>query len=281
MNDVSMLEKNAMNIINNIGEVESLMLKEKQVECSVNHRFGPGVYIREVNIPAGTLAIGHHQNFDHMNIFLKGRVTMVNEDGSLTELVAPMIFVGKPGRKIGYINEDMTWLNVYPTEEKDIEKLEAKYVTKSDGWIESVGYQKKIKAAQAIAELQTKEKTSLISKNHDHGERKVNFIELPGESYKIKLGNFLNNEKAVFATATIEPGEFIGEVTVDGKSTMLDFYVQHSEKPNAKLVKTPGLNINLVAIEKINGCKGGLDGDMITIDYRQVNKLKLLSRGGL
>jgi hypothetical protein len=91
--------------------------------------------MREVTIPSGSIAIGHHQNFEHMNIFLKGRVTMVNSDGTTSELNAPMCFVGKPGRKIGYIHEDVVWLNVYPTEETSVEKLEAHYLTKSEGFL--------------------------------------------------------------------------------------------------------------------------------------------------
>ena len=68
---------------------------------------------------------------------LAGRVTMLNDDGSTTEYKAPMIFVGKPGRKIGFVHEDMTWLNVYPNvenEQLNITKLEDKYLTKSDGF---------------------------------------------------------------------------------------------------------------------------------------------------
>lgn len=117
-------------------KLEDLMLSLPQVDCNLVHSFGPGTYIRQITIPAGTVAIGHYQNFDHVNIFVKGKVLMVNDDGSQSVLTAPMTFVGKPGRKIGYIIEDMTWINVYPTEETDIEKLEAKYVTKSDVFLE-------------------------------------------------------------------------------------------------------------------------------------------------
>ena len=81
--------------------LEKTFLEEPQVACPVIHRFGPGVYIREVSIPQGTIAIGHKQKHEHLNVFLKGRVSMFNEDGSISQLKAPMIFVGKPGRKIG------------------------------------------------------------------------------------------------------------------------------------------------------------------------------------
>jgi hypothetical protein len=112
------------------------MLKHDQADCPVVHHFGPGVYMREVKIPAGALAVGHHQNFDHMNVLLKGRLTVVNDDGSTSELAAPMMFVGRPGRKIGYIHEDVVWLNIYATDETDIEKLEATLVTKSQAVLE-------------------------------------------------------------------------------------------------------------------------------------------------
>lgn len=122
-----------------IEAVEKTMLAMPQVDCPVIHSFGPGTYIREVKIPSGVYAIGHHQNFEHINIFLKGRVSMLNDDGSFTELVAPMHFIGKPGRKVGYIHEEITWINVYPTTETDIEKLENHFVTKSATWLESNG----------------------------------------------------------------------------------------------------------------------------------------------
>jgi len=60
------------------------MLKVKQAECPVVHRFGPGIYIREVTIPYGTFSIGHYQTIEHLNIMLEGKVIMVNEDGSKT-----------------------------------------------------------------------------------------------------------------------------------------------------------------------------------------------------
>src|SRR3990167_9320396 len=69
--------------------MEQYYLKQDQVECSVIHRFGPGIYIREVHIPAGTFAIGHHQKFEHVNIMLKGRVTILNENGITSKLEAP------------------------------------------------------------------------------------------------------------------------------------------------------------------------------------------------
>jgi len=117
-----------------IEALEADMLKMDQVDCPVIHRFSPGLYIREVSIPAGTLAIGHFQKTEHLNIFLQGRVLIMGDNGKARELAAPMIFAGKPGRKFGYIKEDVVWLNVYPTDETDIDTLEEMYLDKSVAW---------------------------------------------------------------------------------------------------------------------------------------------------
>ena len=68
-------------------ELEDAMLSLPQLPGPVTHSFGPGTYVREVTFPAGAVVIGHHQNFEHLNIFVKGRVTMFNEDGTYTELL--------------------------------------------------------------------------------------------------------------------------------------------------------------------------------------------------
>ena len=117
--------------------IEKRMLSLPQVECPVVHSFGPGLYIRELRMATGTLAMGHEQKFEHINILAQGKILMLNDDGSKTILEAPKTFVGKPGRKVGYVLEDIIWFNVYPTDETDIEKLENMYVEKSDTWEEN------------------------------------------------------------------------------------------------------------------------------------------------
>ncbi len=67
---------------------EKEMLTYDQAECGVIHRFYPGIYIREVTLPKGILAIGHHQKNEHLNVFLKGRVTMLKADGKIVDTKA-------------------------------------------------------------------------------------------------------------------------------------------------------------------------------------------------
>ena len=52
----------------------------------------------------------------------------IKDDGEVVELVAPMTFVGKPGRKIAHIIETVVFQNIFATDETDIEKLELMFV---------------------------------------------------------------------------------------------------------------------------------------------------------
>lgn len=115
---------------------EAVMLAMPQAECPVFHRFGPGVYIREMLIPAGTLILGHAHRHDHINVMLAGTFALVNDDQTVTVLKAPQFFIGRAGRKIGYAIEDTVWQNIFATEERDLDRLEAMFVEKSDAYLQ-------------------------------------------------------------------------------------------------------------------------------------------------
>ena len=113
--------------------IERLYLEMPQVECPVVHHFGPGVYIREIHMPKGIVALGHHQRFDHLNVMLRGKVAMICDDDVVRVVQAPYIYTGKPGRKFGYVMEDVVWQNVYPnpTDTRDVAALEGHFLDKS------------------------------------------------------------------------------------------------------------------------------------------------------
>ena len=116
-----------------VADLEKEMLEMPQADCPVAHHFGPGIYIREVTLPAGIFAVGHAQRYEHLNIMLTGKVAIVDGD-QVRVLEAPLIFTGKPGRKVGYVLETCVWRNVYATNETDIDTLEAHYLDKSENW---------------------------------------------------------------------------------------------------------------------------------------------------
>jgi len=95
-----------------------------QVDCPVQHFFGPSIYIREVVMPAGTVVVGKYHKHDHLCNMVEGRMIVVGEDGEQREVAAPAVFMAKKGRKTAYILETVRFQNIYSTEETDVEKLE-------------------------------------------------------------------------------------------------------------------------------------------------------------
>lgn len=121
-----------------IEQAEKALLEFPQLDCPLTHKFAPGVYLREIFMPAGTIVIGHEHKTAHFNVVLAGRARVMM-DGVVEEIVAPCTFVSQPGvRKVLYILEDMRWATVHPTKETRIDKLERKLVKKSLAWVEQL-----------------------------------------------------------------------------------------------------------------------------------------------
>ena len=95
-----------------------------QVDCPVQHFFGPSIYIREVVMPAGTVVVGKYHKEDHLCNMVEGRMVVVGEDGEQREVSAPAVFMAKKGRKTAYIIETVRFQNIFSTNETDVEKLE-------------------------------------------------------------------------------------------------------------------------------------------------------------
>lgn len=107
-----------------IGTLYDTAIAQPQIQCEEKHHFGPNIYIKEVTMPAGALIIGKHHRMEHLCNMVSGRMFILQDDGSKKELVAPMTFMAKPGRKVAYIVETVVFQNIYSTSETDIEKLE-------------------------------------------------------------------------------------------------------------------------------------------------------------
>jgi len=107
-----------------LGALYGAAVAQPQVKCEEKHHFGPNIYIKEVTMPAGSLIIGKHHRMEHLCNMVSGRMFILQDDGSKKELVAPMTFMAKPGRKVAYIVETVVFQNIYSTSETDIEKLE-------------------------------------------------------------------------------------------------------------------------------------------------------------
>lgn len=268
-----------------VERLEGAMLGLPQVQCPVLHHFGPGIYIREVTLPAGIFAIGHEQRFEQLNIMLRGAVVVIGEDGGLKKLQAPLMYVGPPGRKVGYVLEETVWLNVYATEERDIDKLEEMFLRKSDTW---QAYSQELQRLQEAAHLEdrldfevlvkaagfTPEQVRAVSENTEDQ------VPMPeGVAPKVTIRPSPIEGRGVFLSAPAEEGEVLAPARIGGMRTPVGRYTNHSRSPNARYIKADTGDIYLMATRAIQGCCGGSPGEEVTIDYRQALALSNIHIG--
>ena len=102
----------------------------EQLELVNQDLFCPGVYIRLLEMPAGSTVVSKIHKTEHFAIALSGKAMVVYADRK--EIVeGPKIMVTKPGtQRALHILEDATWLTIHATEETDVDVIEEKIIAK-------------------------------------------------------------------------------------------------------------------------------------------------------
>jgi len=242
-----------------VAHLEDVMLDMDQSYCPVTHTFSNGVYVREVFMPKDSLIVGHFHKTPHLNIMISGVLEIIDGDDK-TILEAPMMFTGKEGRKVARIIEDCVWLNVYGTDEQDIDKLEAMFMIKSPVFIDRVVTNNYLEVIQEYGFDESMVRS--ISEVDD-------LVPLPYGSYKFKVGDSSIEGRGIISTGNIEMNEFIGMCRIGDNRTSLGRYLNHSPNPNTKMIVV-GDCIGLIALDGIYGCSGGMEGVELTVDYSDV-----------
>lgn len=107
--------------------IEAELAQMPQVDCPVVHRFTPGLYIREITMPAGTLITSAVHKTQHPFVISKGRIRVVSETEGAVEYVAPYCGVTMPGtRRMLLAIEETVWTTFHvikPEEAGDVERI--------------------------------------------------------------------------------------------------------------------------------------------------------------
>lgn len=105
-------------------------------DYATEHYFAPGIYVRQVTMPAGHGIIGHEHKTEHLNVVLTGSA-LVWMDGAVQKITAPATFKSSPGvRKVLLILEDCTWQTIHPTHATDLDQLADELIVKSPYFLE-------------------------------------------------------------------------------------------------------------------------------------------------
>lgn len=92
--------------------------------------FTPGIYVRKLVMPAGTLVVAKRHAQEHVCIISQGRATVTTELGT-QEICAPMHFISQAGAKrVVLVHEDMVWTTIHRTDKTDLAEIEDELIIK-------------------------------------------------------------------------------------------------------------------------------------------------------
>jgi len=105
-----------------VQRLEDQIAAMPQCECPVRNHFAPGVYLREMTIPAGVTAVGAVHKTEHLAIVV-GHCLVTTDDG-VQEIRGYAVVHAKPGiKRAAHAIADTVFTTIHATEETDLEKL--------------------------------------------------------------------------------------------------------------------------------------------------------------
>jgi hypothetical protein len=261
-----------------IEALEAALLEYEQAEIPVKHHFGPGVYMREITMPRGAIAIGHAHKHDCLNIVLNGSASVLI-DGEVKRITAPMVMVGKAmERKVGIVHEPLTWITVHATSETNPQKLEEDLLVKSEAF---QAFERRLKDGCVARKMLSDAGESMDLDHADFllaigelgfteeqvreaSERTEDVIPV-FDANRVTIGQSKIHGVGVFAARPFGPGEEISIARINGKRSLVGRYTNHAATPNAEM-KVDGNIIALVATAEVSR------GDELTVDYRKARQ---------
>ena len=123
-------------VVEGMEEIKNFLMDPttEQTELPLKHSFAPGVYAREMEIPAGTLLIGKIHKHRHHNFLMKGSIIVLTETNGVEVLQAPLMIVWDEGtQRIGYAVTDTIWTTIHENKDnsEDLDVIEQRTVVKT------------------------------------------------------------------------------------------------------------------------------------------------------
>tara|TARA_R110002020_G_scaffold404485_1_gene614613 strand:- start:5217 stop:5687 length:471 start_codon:yes stop_codon:yes gene_type:complete len=94
--------------------------------AKITHDFADGIYIRKMNIKAGSVVMGAFWKYEHFWFLMTGSITIADKYG-VEEYIAPCYVKSLPGaQRVVHANEDSIFMNIHknPTNTTDVDELE-------------------------------------------------------------------------------------------------------------------------------------------------------------
>lgn len=112
-----------------LDRLEAAMQGHPPADCPVTHRFAPGLYIREIFIPAGTLLTSAIHKTEHPFVLAMGRIAVISETEGRVIYHAPHVGITTPGtRRALFAETDVVWVTIHKTDKTDLDEICAELI---------------------------------------------------------------------------------------------------------------------------------------------------------
>ena len=117
MNEEVEILTNGQDINEKIDQLEvALLANFETIDCPVKHYFVPGMYIREIFMPAGAKVTSLIHKTKHPFAVMKGKVSVFSENDGVQLIEAPYNGITTPNtRRVLHVHHDCVWLTYHPT----------------------------------------------------------------------------------------------------------------------------------------------------------------------
>ncbi len=250
---------------------EDMTLYLDLAELKPVHRFGPGVYMRELTIPTGTLLTGEIHRTEHFCIVSKGLISVWTAGEGVRWIEGPATFLSRPGaRRVGWALQETVWTTVHPTTLTNLEEIEKEIFQKRPSPMDRVRA-REITFPVTDSVAADREDYAHFLEEYDLTrdvvttlvENEADQMVMPQDVDTIELRDSPIDGQGMFFTRDLVEGTFIAPARLSGKRTPAGRYVNHSARPNAHFLALPNGDLiakTLVAVR----CD-----EEVLIDYRQ------------
>lgn len=93
-------------------------------DLPLKHTFTPGLYTREIFIPARTILTSRIHMTEHPFVISKGDISVWTKETGTVRMKAPHSGVTRPGtRRLLFAHDDTIWTTFHPTDETDVDTI--------------------------------------------------------------------------------------------------------------------------------------------------------------
>ena len=102
-----------------VARLETALNALPQVDCPVRHYFAPGLFAREITIPAGTCVVGAIHKTENLIVVSLGRLRIVTDDGTREVQAGDTLTCPAGMKNVVVALEESRWTNFFPNPDNE------------------------------------------------------------------------------------------------------------------------------------------------------------------